>query len=97
MSEENPFNDPWHVKQPRQGIDTYVIADKDDCTLAIVGVSPCGWRLGKDKRNAVLMSKAPKMKALLERLVDFANQNTDDLVDNANDILEEIENETKEA
>lgn len=51
---------PWKVRQVKEGIDTYAIDSSNDETLAVVGVSPCGWKPMKDISNAMLMSCAPE-------------------------------------
>ena len=97
MSEPNTLNEQfaWHAQTDvmHEELPICIVDSRGEIIADFVD---CEYPLGDVQYNAVLMSKAPRMKALLERLADFSNQNTDDLVDDANDILEEIKNETME-
>lgn len=98
MSDPNTLNEQfeWHAQTDVMHEELPIcILDRRGGIVA--DFVDCEYPLGDVQYNAVIMSKAPKMKELLERLADFANQNTDDLVDDAKTILKEIENETKEA
>ena len=52
---------PWKFVRVQPEIDTFAIRTMNDDTLAAVGVSPVGWREGKDIANAALLAVAPEM------------------------------------
>lgn len=52
---------PWKYVRVKEDIDTFAIRTETDDTLAAVGISPVGWRPGKDIANATLIAAAPEM------------------------------------
>ena len=61
---------PWKYVRVKEDIDTFAIRTETDDTLAAVGISPVGWRPGKDIANAALIAAAPEMYDELKDLLD---------------------------
>ena len=59
---------PWKFVRVQEDIDTFAIRTEDDDTLAAVGISPVGWKPGKDIANAALIAAAPMLYYALQEL-----------------------------
>lgn len=96
MTEQKPkfTPGPWKYVRVQPGIDTFAIRTMDDDTLAAVGVSPVGWKPGKDIANARLIAAAPEMYELLKLVHDGAfetlNEAGDAIIVISPDLIERI-------
>ena len=102
MSENNTLNEQfeWHAQTDVMHEELPIcILDRRGGIVA--DFVDCEYPLGDVQYNAVLMSKAPRMKALLERLITWNPLPLTDrmgmVLEEAKTILKEIEHETKEA
>ncbi len=64
---------PWKYVRVKEDIDTFAIRTETDDTLAAVGISPVGWRPGKDIANAALIAAAPEMFTALMEVLNWYN------------------------
>lgn len=71
MNEPKFTSAPWEYVRVKPDIDTFAIRTKDGDTLAVVGVSPCGWKPGKDIANAALMTASPLLYTALEKCLAY--------------------------
>lgn len=67
---------PWKVVRVKEDIDTFAIRTQDDDTLAAVGISPAGWKPGKDIANARLIAAAPEMYEMLDHIEDVLDDSS---------------------